>query len=161
MMADPPPRGAEGGVMPGPEPPRRKRFQIHLSTAIVLMFVAGGMLWANLHRQRVPQNPEMDKDINDFDKRAFATIVSKTPRLDIVWTEHYSVTSMGWPCRAVIFNDFSNLCTERADLTIVERTWRVHYSSLWVDIVLAFAALFLVFWVCERLIRRRAAREGT
>ncbi len=31
-----------------PEPQRRKRFQIHLSTAVVMMFVAGGILWANL-----------------------------------------------------------------------------------------------------------------
>jgi|SRR5579862_1262852 len=31
-----------------PEPPRRARFQIHLSTAIVLMFVAGGLIWANI-----------------------------------------------------------------------------------------------------------------
>src|SRR5258706_7108575 len=51
-MADPPPRRAEGGVMPGPEPPRRKRFQIHLSTAIVMMFVAGAIIWANV-RERV------------------------------------------------------------------------------------------------------------
>src|SRR5947207_2506379 len=30
-----------------PTPPPRKRFQIHLSTAIVMMFVAGGLMWAN------------------------------------------------------------------------------------------------------------------
>ncbi|MEI6231403.1 MAG: hypothetical protein WCT04_00005, partial [Planctomycetota bacterium] len=30
-----------------PTPPPRKRFQFHLSTAIVLMFVAGGLIWAN------------------------------------------------------------------------------------------------------------------
>ena len=30
------------------EPPHRKRFQIHLSTAIVLMFVAGGLIGANV-----------------------------------------------------------------------------------------------------------------
>src|SRR5437868_14403168 len=29
------------------EPPLRKRFQVHLSTAIVMMFVAGGSMWAN------------------------------------------------------------------------------------------------------------------
>src|SRR5690349_20011862 len=32
---------------PMPTPPPRKRFQIHLSTAIVMMFVAGGMIYAN------------------------------------------------------------------------------------------------------------------
>jgi hypothetical protein len=34
--------------MPGPEPPRRKRFQIHLSTAIVMMVVAGGAFGTTL-----------------------------------------------------------------------------------------------------------------
>src|SRR5437588_769646 len=31
-----------------PTPPPRMRFRIHLSTAIVMMFVAGGLIWANL-----------------------------------------------------------------------------------------------------------------
>jgi hypothetical protein len=31
-----------------PEPPRRKRFQIHLSTAMVMMFVAAAIIWANV-----------------------------------------------------------------------------------------------------------------
>jgi hypothetical protein len=30
------------------EPPPRQRFQFHLSTAIVLMFVAGAVMWANI-----------------------------------------------------------------------------------------------------------------
>ena len=34
------------------EPPRRKRFQIHLSTAMVMMFVAGGIIWANVRETR-------------------------------------------------------------------------------------------------------------
>ncbi|HLX63075.1 MAG TPA: hypothetical protein VKX17_17530 [Planctomycetota bacterium] len=33
--------------------PRRARFQIHLSTANVLMFVAGGLIWANVNGRRV------------------------------------------------------------------------------------------------------------
>ncbi len=30
------------------EPPRRNHFQLHLSTTIVMMFTAGGILWANV-----------------------------------------------------------------------------------------------------------------
>lgn len=36
-----------------PKPPRRRRFQIHLSTAIVMMFVAGVLIWANTRGRRV------------------------------------------------------------------------------------------------------------
>jgi hypothetical protein len=36
-------------------PPRlKRRFQIHLSTAIVMMFVAGGLIWANVSGTRHP-----------------------------------------------------------------------------------------------------------
>ena len=34
----------------------RKRFQIHLSTAVVLMFVAGGLIWANIAPRRARVN---------------------------------------------------------------------------------------------------------
>src|SRR6266404_3214218 len=37
---------------PMPPPPRRARFQIHLSTPIVLMFVAGALSWANVYSAR-------------------------------------------------------------------------------------------------------------
>ena len=36
-----------------PNPPRRPFFQIHLSTAIVLMFTAGALVWANVTKQWV------------------------------------------------------------------------------------------------------------
>lgn len=143
-----------------PESPRRSRFQIHLSTAVVLMFAAGGILWANLAERRVPQDPVMDRDINDFDRRAYETIILKNPDPDITWTDHYRVTSMGWPCRAVTFNDFSTLCLQRADLTIVERTRRFHFTGLLIDAGLALGVLMLLLFVCEFLIRRRTSRTS-
>src|SRR5438874_1770002 len=53
-----------------PDSPHRSRFQIHLSTAIVLMFVAGGLIWANVSGRRVdgsgnewyPTGPPMPGD---------------------------------------------------------------------------------------------------
>src|ERR1043165_3292538 len=32
-----------------PTPPRRKRFQIHLSTAVVMMVGAGALIWGNVN----------------------------------------------------------------------------------------------------------------
>ncbi len=36
-----------------PEPPPRKRFQIHLSTAIAMMFIAGAVIWLNTRQEFV------------------------------------------------------------------------------------------------------------
>ncbi|HEY3323514.1 MAG TPA: hypothetical protein VGP72_23880 [Planctomycetota bacterium] len=35
------------------DPKKRRLFQIHLSTCIVLMFVAGGLLWLNVAPHRI------------------------------------------------------------------------------------------------------------
>lgn len=42
---------------------RGPRFQIHLSTAVVLMFVAGGLMWANFH----PAFGDFDLDYVPYD----------------------------------------------------------------------------------------------
>src|ERR1043165_7978452 len=47
-VAHRPSRGAEGERMN----PKRRFFQIHLSTAVVLMLVAGVLLWANCSKSR-------------------------------------------------------------------------------------------------------------
>jgi len=39
---------------------RRPWFQIHLSTALVLMIAWGGLIWANM-RDQVPYNPPIDQ----------------------------------------------------------------------------------------------------
>jgi len=63
-----------------PEPPPRKRFQIHLSTAIVMMFVAGALMWAIIipegqavWQYDVLQDPDAP-DINLF-PRGFTTVL--------------------------------------------------------------------------------------
>jgi hypothetical protein len=35
------------------EPLRRKRLQVHLSIAVMLMFAAGGIIWANVSEDRI------------------------------------------------------------------------------------------------------------
>jgi uncharacterized protein (DUF2062 family) len=51
-----------------PQPPSKRRFfQIHLSTAVVLMFVAGGLMWANLvpHRTECGTGPIGSTHLSD------------------------------------------------------------------------------------------------
>lgn len=53
--------------MPKPRP----WFQIHLSTAVVLMIVSGGLLWANLRRQPVP----IFQDVSYFYEQGWPCVV--------------------------------------------------------------------------------------
>jgi hypothetical protein len=105
-------------------PPRRARFQIHLSTAMVLMFVAGALIWANA----VP--------------RTINTLNSE-------FTKVY-----GWPCcswgRYTRWGDDSPLQTFDYSLPLVA-----------LDIVVSVVLLFGVWFFCEWLIRRRAARKAS
>src|SRR5436190_1900459 len=61
-----------------PTPPPRKRFQIHLSTPIVMTFVAGGLIWANLreHRPGILKQLSIDSEASwadlDFGERVDA-----------------------------------------------------------------------------------------
>jgi len=47
-------------------PPRRKRFQVHLSTAVVLMFAAGGIIWGNLCAYEESVGPSMEMQPGDM-----------------------------------------------------------------------------------------------
>ncbi len=141
--------------------PGRKRLQVHLSTAIVLMFVAGGLLALNMRQQKVPFvtfSQQMIDEINDFDKRAFASITSKTSRLDVVWDERHRVTSMGWPCRAIFINDFAYTVGERPDWSVAELTHNIRYVDLAIDLAFAGSILLLAWWTSETIIRRRTNR---
>jgi|SRR5579862_2975580 len=113
-----------------PPPPRRARFQIHLSTAIVLMFVAGGLIWANVNGRR---------------------ILIGGP---FIGTEQ----NYGWPC--LITEPFTRYITERRDGTWDESLPDISYSGVAVDLAVSVAILFAVWFTCEWLIRRRAARKG-
>src|SRR5690349_11232386 len=104
--------------MPSPLPP--KRFQIHLSTAIVLMFVAGGLIWTNVR----------------------GGIVKRVE--DTIFIDHY----YGWPFGDLIYST-------TFDNTI--QTYWIDYTKIALDLGVALLLLLAVYFLCERLIRRRAA----
>jgi|SRR5579862_107822 len=112
--------------------PRRGRFQIHLSTAIVMMFVAGGLIWANVTKQpsRVTRWSELEK------------------------TDPMYLDAYGWPCvvKAIVIFETSD---GELDWYPMPLGW-----SIAIDVAVALLILFAVWSVCEWLIRRRAARKG-
>ncbi len=128
------------------EPPRRKRFQIHLSTAIVLMFVAGGLIWLNCLPTR------------GFGVRlqpwAFTDGMDEADGPYISWSFRH-----GWPQSAVwtgkTMDKTNRWLNRKEDNRIL---W--FFKPVAIDCLVAVAILFAVWFLCEWLIRRRAARKG-
>ncbi|MCY3018240.1 MAG: hypothetical protein NTW87_04305 [Planctomycetota bacterium] len=105
---------------------RFPRLQFHLSTAIILMFVAGGLLWANMR---------------PFDSYIVANMLPVKPAeltLAYGFPFCYGRDWVGW-----VKDDGSHI-------------WDWRYGNLVLDILVALAILLATAILCEWLTRRRA-----
>ena len=122
----------------------RARFQIHLSTAIVLMFVAGG-LDGRIQDQKTIQVKNYWGGLNDN---------------GTTWTGPF----YGWPKTLyhrspdIDIFDFlqETVVVETKTHTIAFQRWRL--DGILINSALGVTILVTVWFVCEWLIRRRAAR---
>lgn len=114
-----------------PEPPPRKRFQLHLSTAIVLMFVAGGLIWAN----------------------------TQTRIIKFIFRNGtFEFLAYGWPCIAA--GKYSNKDTGiLRGIKFGDEDGKLSHLNLFIDIGAALLILLTTWLVCEWLIRHRAGRK--
>jgi len=144
-MADPaPPNPTEAA------PTSRKRgwFQIHLSTCVVLMFVAGALIWANTESY---------------------VIISKLPRLEEEPQLHSVTAKRGWPFPYVSQHlldstGISDTAQERnACLGYLAAVgWRseeISAMGVLYDSLVAMIALAVVALSSERLLRRWERRH--
>src|SRR5205085_1581680 len=108
------------------------RFQIHLSTAIVMMFVAGGLIWANIGEQL----QYLPKEWGIFHGRSF-----------------------GWPATGFIPElKRAGHDGNWSALYVVRYQTRPYLIAL--DLVIIPIILLSAYLFSEWLIRRRAARKG-
>ena len=127
------------------EPPPRKPFQIHLSTAIVMMFVAGGLIWANLF------NKTRCGPIRLYYNGGYTDYSSVLP--DKTWT----YPTYGFPFGAIVHDTYKNPYFKDAPITVL---WsEVNYLNIFLDIGFALLILFTVWFLLEWLICRHAARK--
>lgn len=112
-------------------PRKRHWFQIHLSTAMVLMFVAGLFLWANVPFLRVT------KRVGSVDGR-YTT---------------YTCVKGGWPfCKVESVTQPKDSVLENS---LVDPIFICSNTATGVVLLL------IVAFVCESLIRRRARAKAT
>lgn len=136
-----------------PQSPPRKRFQVHLSTAIVLMFVAGALIWANVT----------------------PTIFTKEFTLKDTGTNiAFTKVTYGWP--STVFghaqigngvipemtqNDINMLnVSYEPKLTLEFLNPYSSYSHAALNLLIALLLLLATWYLCEKWISYRAARKG-
>ena len=110
--------------------PRRPWFQLHLSTAIVMMFVAAGLIWANTSRSVHFSDPE------------------------------FYVEKFGWPnamCRRISYVDIDSNGNESRKLSDWEWEWKGNHPVYWNALSAVFVMIGSSLAV-EWLIRRSETR---
>jgi hypothetical protein len=108
----------------------RKWFQIHLSTAVILVLVAGGLLYVNLspaHRQGSPLDWPLYADDDDW---------------------YYEANDCGWPW--ILHSDF--IAKYPAGTSTLAQ-W--NHSNLFLNSLTALVLLIICAGSSEYLIRRR------
>jgi hypothetical protein len=105
---------------------------MHLSTAIILMFIAGGLTWLNTvgTTQTLPASPGIISTVVYY---GMPYAVSgyhehKSPTPDYCYKEYFS--------------------------------FPYYYLRFTIDLIVALPILFVAWYVCEWLIRRSAARKA-
>ena len=137
--------------MPTPPPRKFFRFQFHLSTAIVMMFVAGGLMWANVSER------------NNLSARLPASIETRPLLHGVLKSDSMIgvvVFSRGWPCNTFVSQNKLAVDGQRKTYyqLVLAKYWSV--SGVIVDACIALILLAASCVICEYLIRRRAAQKG-
>ena len=123
----------------------RKHFQFHRSTAIVLIFVTGGLIWANV----VDPRGTADEDLRQCHSyRGFS---------DLPESLRMGSSNHGWPYCAVFYSVYSQ--EEDPMFKPIRHDYEVSYSLILLDAAFALLILITTWFLCGWLIRRRAARK--
>ena len=122
------------------EPPRKRPwFQYHLSTAIILMFVAGGMLGLNI----TPQPTDLYRQI--------MTYAEQHPGKSPQFCEAAPLFIHGWPVVACVEEGFVE------EPKVLNYRW--YMMGFVLDAALIVAVLIGTMLFCEWRIRRRERKK--
>ena len=142
-----------------PLPPPRRRFQCHLSTAIVLMFTAGFLIWANvmsnLEKTFNVERVHFEGSFAEFKKHMEGDLHDwNTDPGTANFVERY-----GWPL-SVITNTNTYFAPNNDPSYDQIATSRMQSNlAACIDAITALGIIFSVWFACEWRIRHRAARK--
>ena len=117
-------------------PPRRKRLQMHLSTAVWMMVAAGGIIWGN-----VEQRAALLYARDSYDYAAYSKLY-------------------GWPFDAAGYQYWVRQSESYVNRSVRKTNWAYSTGGIAGNSIVALAILFAVWYVSEWWIRRRAGRRS-
>ncbi len=130
---------------------KRRWFQVHLSTCIVLMFVAAGLVWLNLKARPAIEQGSIDQNTK-----------SRVGHLEKYYTR---LQIRGWPYEFQNFfedtkmqNDFQEALREPGEIRLPGAEG-IHLAQLSLNILFALAILAATAFGCEWWVRRRGGRQ--
>ena len=141
------------------EPPRHKRFQIHLSTAMLLMLAVGGLMLANMRGRFERPIEQIIKD--RIEKRgSFYVNADEFMHVSDAVSTGYKNCNYGWPFDALSTYQFISVF-KNGDITKHPGALRIyHIESAMLDALIVILTLYFTFKYSEWLIRHRAAEKG-
>ena len=133
--------------------------RFHLSTAIVLMFAAGGLIWANVNERRVSERGHawypigMPMHGDEMSESEFFT----SHESNRYWHGNRGF-EYGWPFNAA--RRMREVVIKRDGGAFISKPPESWHRGAIVENVLVAAGILIAIWlVCEWGIRRRAARK--
>jgi hypothetical protein len=116
-----------------------RRFQIHLSTAIMLMFAAGGLIWANFMPQRYYES-------------------GRIPSPDVAGDIYYY--NYGWPLQGAFLWDHVQYVPPARTVKVTQSSWTFRGVEAAFDIFIGIVVIFAVWLTGESwIVWRRNQKE--
>ncbi len=134
------------------EPPRKRpRLQFHLSTAIVLTFVAGTLMWANLRADEkfFPEFFMGPPQPGGVKYEIFDSLPKEHPEKFVTIRWRY----FGWP--SIALTEGRDVRADNHQPLDFPAGSSLRTSGLLCDIAVAIAIFIFVGYVCERLLHRK------
>ena len=137
--------------------------QLHLSTCVVLMFVAGTLLWVNMtpvSPTQPPQRPDIPAHLTTTERE----IETLKHEIAVLRWKLNTQPRWGWPCTAIeygykhSYKILSPLNLRGVSIDGVS-TW--NWWAVAINVGSAFGICACVAALCELLTRRRETRKST
>ncbi|HLX60449.1 MAG TPA: hypothetical protein VKX17_04115 [Planctomycetota bacterium] len=153
------------------ELPRRKWLQVHLSTAVLLMFAAGGLIWLNVTPSSRFLSPHVGANRDEYEYRFYLDRRIQSSQVEVTYGrfflhEHwisYTAKHMnyGTPYTAVMVSDAVTLNIDGTAVAHTDSSMWVDKGVVVVDALYGLAILFAVWFLCERWIAWRAGGRNS